>query len=284
MSRNEEPQRIGDSKISNVVGLLGGLGNQLFQLAMARWLEVHTGQPTRFDLSSFRTRPEYLGLRELGFSLGQTADWTQRLPYPGGRFPRTAHYLRTLAGPRRVRFEHHLGGLPTGSQLDTPAWYYGYWQDPAMVNEVIEGIRSDHEKSKAVAAAPSSQVAMHVRRGDMIGQPGEIGPAYYRAALERITNEHHLASHRPVTVFSDDVEWCRTNLGIQNLNYAPANSAAADLSNLAGFQYLVLSGSTFSWWAAQMRRREANTVVAPFPIIPTAKSPLDIQGWLSVAR
>ncbi|TFB47793.1 alpha-1,2-fucosyltransferase [Cryobacterium tagatosivorans] len=269
--------------MKNVVGLLGGLGNQLFQYSFGKWLELQSGHPTKFDLSAFRSRPDYLGVAALGLSLGETADWLNRLPYPGGRYPRTARVLRTLAGPSTLWREVDLGGLPTPLQLKTPAWYYGYWQAPSAVAETIGALRSESLPAIMESSAPSTRIAMHVRRGDMVGQQSSLDARYYRVALDRLIRANALPSAEGVTVFSDDPAWCRENLEIR-AQYAPAQSAAHDLLSLSRHEFLVLSGSTFSWWAANLQEREAPTVIAPAAFTPGAVPPLDMPGWLTVAR
>ena len=269
--------------MKNVVGLLGGLGNQLFQYSFGRWLQLQTGLPTQFDLSAFRSRPDYLGLAALGLSLGETAKWLNHLPYPGGRYPRTARTIRTFAGPRTLWREVDLRALPTPLQLKAPAWYYGYWQAPSVVAETIGALRLESLPALAQAPVPSTRIAMHVRRGDMVAQQSSLDAGYYRVALDRLIRANDLPSSEEVTVFSDDPAWCKEHLEIR-AQYAPAQSAANDLLSLSRHEFLVLSGSTFSWWAANLQARVPGTVIAPAAFTPGAVPPLDTPGWLSVAR
>src|SRR6185369_2398861 len=71
-------------------------------------------------------------------------------------------------------------------------------------------------------ARPGS-VCLHVRRGDYVSVPenantmGFVGLAYYQRAAERIRS----LVHEPrFFVFSDDIAWCRENLGWLGSNTA----------------------------------------------------------------
>ena len=118
----------------------------------------------------------------------------------------------------------------------------------------------------------------------MVGQQASLGADYYKLAISKLITSHGLTGTPAITVFSDDPKWCSENLRIPALEYAPVGSAAQDLMELSRHDFLVLSGSTFSWWASQLQPRDAMTVVAPLPIAPSATPPLDVSGWLTIAR
>lgn len=52
-------------------------------------------------------------------------------------------------------------------------------------------------------------------------------------------------------VFSDDLEWCRENLGfIKNKVFVTANDNVLDLHLMSYFKRNIIANSTFSWWGA----------------------------------
>lgn len=270
--------------MGNVVGLLGGLGNQLFQYAFGRWLEAKTGTQTLYDLSSYRSRPDYYGLAEIGLEPSPSLAWLARVPYVGGGFPRTAVAVRRVAGPRAVRTETQMLSLPSAKDLENEAWYYGYWQYPEMVNEVISGMRDQVQQHAHALDRPFARIDMHVRRGDMIGHAAELDADYYMRALDVLRSAHDIPEMEPVCIFSDDPDWCRIALPIPSAVFMERSSAAEDLSALSAHEFLVLSGSTFSWWAAVLRERDRSSVSAPYPFVPGSRAPLEMDGWLGVPR
>lgn len=231
---------------SNVVVLLGRLGNQLFQYAFAQWLELNTGLPTRFDLSYVGrdgvTGPP--GLREQIHE--RRVRGSAVLPALGGRLGPVARMVRTPRGPRRFVIDWAADGSPP-SPIGAPAWWVGYWQRP----EFLEGSR-DHLREvfglNGIDAQPVIRV--HVRRGDYVRLGIAPHADWYGQAIERAV---HAVPHERVEVISDDPAWCRTHLTLPVPYDLPAKrSPVEDFQALASSAALVATGSTFSWWAAYL--------------------------------
>jgi hypothetical protein len=266
----------------NVVGLVGGLGNQLFQYSFARWLELRTPYPSSLDLSAYRNRRQYLSIEELPVRRLHRERIADLVPHPLGRVPRSAEEVRRAFGPRKIVRETDLASVPSVGSHVAPAWYYGYWQHPAIVDDVIDAIRDEMWR----CAAPSERepIAVHVRRGDMVGHGSVLSPTFYLRALRALRAAHDLEEATEVAVYSDDPAWCREMLSIPRARYVPAGNAAEDLMALAGHRFLVLSGSTFSWWASRLRPRAQHEVVAPRPFSMVPGQRLEQAEWLPVRR
>ena len=266
----------------NVVGVLGGLGNQMFQYAYALLLQDRTGLPSLLDVISYRGRPGSLALTDLGLrAVGHETFSSALLPYPGYRFDAIATGARRLRGPRRVVHET-ADTVPDPRRGDSPAWHYGYWQHPTLVDEVLPALRKEIDSEFGVHE-PSEPIAMHVRRGDMVHHVSILEPEYYPRALDLLRERSGLGD-APVAVYSDDPEWCRQTLAIRDARYVPPGPAHEDLVRLSRHQHLVLSGSTFSWWAANLRDRPAASVVAPQPFSMVPGQRLGREDWLRVPR
>ncbi|EMA9253841.1 alpha-1,2-fucosyltransferase, partial [Yersinia enterocolitica] len=69
---------------------------------------------------------------------------------------------------------------------------------------------------------------------------------------------------RRFMIFSDDMDWCKKNLPeIDSIEYFSGESAIEDFIGLMYCQDYILSGSTFSWWAAILNRNDATKVIIP---------------------
>ena len=268
----------------NVVGMIGGLGNQLFQLAFGNWLETQTNRPTIYDLSAFRSVPFYFSLGSLDKSLLPRVGSMHWFPHPSGRFPALGKWLRKVRTPFHIVLEGATGSEPTPKQLARPAWYFGYWQSGLTTIPAISTVRKALLTAAPVLDTVSVGIAIHVRRGDMVGKPGAVGLDYFSKALDLLKRTHGLRSMVPVRIFSDDPEWCKKNLNLPSAAYEAQRTAFEDLTEMASFEYLVLSGSTFSWWAANLTVRNPATVIAPSPMMPSLDPELENPGWLRVAR
>lgn len=261
----------------NTVGLLGGLGNQLFQYSFGLWLE-RAGSVT-FDASALRSGSRRLELAELVSAERLTLlPWLNLMPYPRGRLGKAGEVVRWLAGRRPVR--HEDSGLPGTPEEAPAAWWYGYFQSPARVREVLPELRQ--AMAGSIPAIKPGKVGIHVRRGDYLGNPMLLSPDYYRQALSSLIERRGLSTeHLTITVFSDDPEWCAKEMSFDTpVTYSPPRDTLADFSSLMECEYLVLSRSTFSWWAAVLPDRPEANVISPYPYTPEPDWLLDYEGWL----
>lgn len=162
-----------------------------------------------------------------------------------------------------------------------------YLQDPALFRDVADEIREAFRPSpkaeRLLFSGAYSEftgrayeaIAIHVRRGDLLTQEQGYQPTltvdcpdYYKAALHSIDNW----MDRPVWVFSDDPDWCEANMGellmVQPkvMRWNPPRSHVpaayrrqepkdwADLLLMSMAADLVMSNSTFAFWAAYLSR------------------------------
>jgi hypothetical protein len=269
---------------TNVVGMIGGLGNQLFQLAFGNWLERETNRKTVYDLSAYRTTPAYFSLSSLPESVLPRKNFLRWYPYPGGKFPVLAKGFRILRTPRYIVTEGPGRSPLTSRQLSQPAWFYGYWQSEVTTLPSIPHVRDALRPSAPVLATVAEGIALHVRRGDMVRQSATVDTTYFFRALNLLKDKNGLTSRTPIRIFSDDPEWCKQNLNLPTAIFTSNRTAFQDLTEMAAHEFLILSGSTFSWWAANLRDRMPGTVVAPNPIMPNFDTKLENTGWLRVDR
>lgn len=267
----------------DVVGLVGGLGNQLFQLAYGIWLTTETEREVLYDLSAYRTVPHYYSLEQLGIHL-PTIKWLCAVPYATGRAAPIGRVVRHIVGPRRIVLEQPDSSYEdTRRELGSPSWRYGYWQHSLIAKAALPTIRTLVAASMP-DAGPLAPIGMHVRRGDMVGKSASVGADWFPRAIRCIIEVNALPASTPIDVYTDSPAWVEEQLGqeVTELNIRSTESAGKDLLEFARHRHLVLSGSTFSWWAAMLTPREPGQVVAPHPIYPGKD--LDMPEWIPVQR
>ncbi len=137
-------------------------------------------------------------------------------------------------------------------------------------------------------------VAIHMRFGDYLAadtaaQYGNLSSDYYRRALLAVSGARPLSSLE-VQLFSDEPEkgiQLLAEIGVNNISTLPFEkfSAAEELIIMSKFKKIVLSNSTFSWWAGYFAAKDA-LVVAPNPLMLRAESSLSrsphwiyVEGW-----
>jgi hypothetical protein len=102
--------------------------------------------------------------------------------------------------------------------------------------------------------------SLHVRRGDYLNYPG-IHPIctldYYQKALEKIgTNSLYL-------IFSDDINWCKQVFKGSGLIFIENEMDFIELWMMSLCNNNIIANSSFSWWGAWLNKNENKTVIAP---------------------
>jgi hypothetical protein len=161
--------------------------------------------------------------------------------------------------------------------LDAPDNTYlcGYWQFEDYFIDHEAQIRRDFTfpplngtaEQLAAEIAAVSAVAVHVRRGDYVGDErfDIVDQAYYLRALNAIAEavgEIHLF------VFSDDPSWCRNMLQFVHPTTVVGHSVSdgrpwVDMQLMSRCQHHVVANSTYSWWGAWLNPSQEKIVVAP---------------------
>jgi hypothetical protein len=194
---------------------------------------------------------------------------TRFIPSPSGRLPLLGKLSRMAMRPGRMVLDKSAQGADPSSSV-RPAWWFGYWQRLSYAKAVIPLLRGGLAPHGANGDHPPGRPAIariHVRQGDYAGNPCELPAEWYRRALEMV---YALGGNRIVTqVVTNGPEWCRQNLNLDRpYEILPTGTALEDMRVLAASDFLVISRSTFSWWAAAISDA---IVVAPDPWSPTMK-------------
>lgn len=154
-------------------------------------------------------------------------------------------------------------------------FYNGWWQSEKFFKDISEEIRKDFTFSKFMGKKNleiskriknSNSISIHIRRGDYLGDKGLGGLApleYYRRAIEyiktRVDNPYFF-------IFSNDIEWCRKNLDLENCYYVDWNKGEEsyrDMQLMSLCKHNIIPNSSFSWWGAWLNNNPNKIVIAP---------------------
>jgi len=130
-----------------------------------------------------------------------------------------------------------------------------------------------------LSSLPQNQqiVGIHVRKGDYLSPAnlekfGSVcGDAYYRTALRHL---RHIVPNPLLVLFTNDLKWCNTYLSDFEFILPPAlppSLSWVDMHLMQQCDSLILSNSTFSWWAAFLSSK-AKLVLRPNEFISGVKS------------
>lgn len=267
-----------------VADLRGGLGNQLFIFAAGYTQAQRLGCRLVIDASRY-SNPDQPHKYGLGF-LEDLADETLRFPLRR-RIPlsirrrRAVHTQYVFEENSVVRYEPSIGAITPGTTL------VGYFQSWHYFDGVAD-LLYERLSSSIGKLAP---ITLHLRRGDYLNAKNAkvhgIATADY--ARRAVTLLNDLGVVGSVAVFSDEQDRVA-----RELDGFPANlilpdqrgmSALASLQQLASGEHMIMSNSSFSWWAAwMMDRRTGGYIIAPRPWFAddTAASDLLLPNWITL--
>lgn len=273
-----------------IVRLKGGMGNQMFQYALGRTLSLRRNVPLSLDVTFLNHRIEMphilrphfifrnfdLDVFNIEASIAQPSDisfWNR--PFFGGQLMLVIDaILRKLAflpgWEKSFRFDKRVLELGPDTYLE------GFWQSEKYFSEVASIIRKDFTLKDPLSAQSrllskeiknTESLCIHVRRTDYIlNSFSKVhGQDYYDRALAFIVGKHPI---KKIYVFSDDIEWCKTNLKFSlptmfvGSEYA-GHKQREHFALMSACKHFIIPNSTFSWWAAWLSDNPDKIVVAP---------------------
>jgi hypothetical protein len=293
------------------MSLMGGLGNQLFQLATGLEVAQRANAPLQLDLSwfdqSLRRASDGLILRP--YELHGIADDIPKVRPPTGRAREVLTHGRDVVVRRSARLVNRLpvpylaeSGWDFNSRIleATPGTHlWGYFSSWRYFTSVAGGVRervlgwpgaSRWARELSTQASVSGAVAVHVRRGDYLtlaSTYGHVTVDYYQRALAAC---RRMGCRGPVWLFSDDPHGAREFLraiDIDRVVEPPPDSSSVDsMIAMSSAAALVMANSTYSWWAAFLRESPERPVIAPRPMWATSviAEPRDLllPDWITL--
>ncbi|MGI9345849.1 MAG: alpha-1,2-fucosyltransferase [Gammaproteobacteria bacterium] len=302
--------RIGWRNLRVLVRMTGGLGNQLFQYALALHL-ADLGAQVCLDILSYhndifrrRFSLEFLPQRL------QVVGHHRPRPYPLPQIEQPQALPSGwdfLADPKDNPFVGSRDQILTDTDsgwadrmIDSHSEYWtfqGYWQSWPLVSRVgvlrsdLDQIRAHWQLPEQYSQLESDRAAMvHVRRnfdraadGQMAvkGLHWELPVSYYCRQLQKI---RRLCPNYRAFVFTNDPDWCCRYLmplvgSDSDLIAEYRHADWFDLLMMSRCKYQLIANSTFSWWSGWLSRGQvfAPRVWLDSEKVPDASTPLD--GW-----
>ena len=220
------------------VQLMGGLGNQMFQIAAAYAHSKRTGRILKISQRTIGGR--------------QDTYWTS--------------WFSKLTDAISARKSGVTWKEPGFSYTPIPAAaavLSGYFQSSLYFQDYADDIRSlfcmkpAPGQHIAILAKKETATVLHIRRGDYVPLPrlhGILTAEWYRGACMG-------RDPADIVVFSDDLAWCKELDFLKGATFVDEPDAAMALYLMSQFHRFILSNSSFSWWAAWLAGPDADVVV-----------------------
>lgn len=261
----------------------GGLGNQLFLFSFYISL-AKLQKYTAWDTSTLYRNDTYGRSYELDSLLGENSVLRRKVPKQIGRT------LYTLVRILQVIFKNRLCSDSDAHKLITSPrkrkkqlFYLGYAQDcriPLLCEDELNNLYYNSPYYSVTRAIflerfTPETIAIHIR--NFSGEYSETLANYIDKSLEKY--KHNKAVN--IIVFTDDKSLCNQYLS-RNINFAyysdiiPNSDGLHEFMMLSHFKNIIISNSTFSWWAAFLGdQNRTKNVVAPSHRVASAEGHWD---------
>jgi hypothetical protein len=290
-----------------IVSLNGGVGNQMFQYAAGVALAQQRGVPLQVVPGRALARraldvPDLVDVPPLSltpyerFLCGVPGGSFRRLPPPVRRALRAAARRAT---PYAEINQSLMQMADAPIDRDPNVRYLhlrGLFQHHGYYDSVLDDVSArivDKLGSHLDRGAGDGVVAVHFRRGDYVLHGYDLPFSFQEAALRAVADR---CSVSRVVVMSDDDDFARLaaeqfargGFAASAVADDPQRSELDDFCALASAQHLVMSNSTFVWWAAVvgdcLRTREDRVVVCPTPWMPLHTAATIPAASLDISR
>lgn len=247
----------------NVVKIMGGLGNQLFQYAFAKSLE-RLG-PVALDVSYY------------------TSDFNKR-----DDIPHREYLLNFFADDLRYELQEDRKQVNQW-EYDPKVKYencffFGDWQRASYFKGVDLGIKfkdhfmSDDVKALARQIRSGNSVSIHVRRTDYSKFNWLLDMSYYVRAVGEIEK---CVEDPEFYIFSDDIPWCVANIPFHCREFV-LKDELSDFWLMSQCKHNIIANSTFSFWAAYLNENPEKIVIYPSDWHINMNHPVDCLDWKGV--
>ncbi len=273
-----------------IVRITGGLGNQMFQYAIAKSMAIKNNDIFKLDISFYpkQTLRKYeLDLFNIEQNIASQGEINKLKGKEGliykiknrlkvkNKKPssyKTDSLLVNSAKNTNEIFEKDIFELSGDIYLD------GYWQSEEYFKDIRYNILKDFTPKNSISIdtkrylseiEKSNSISLHVRRGDYVDNTMFKGSGltltkipYYIDAVEYITNQ---VENPKYFIFSDDIPWCKENFDfLEDKVYVDdTKSAIDDMMLMSRCKHNVIANSTFSWWGAWLNQNKSKIVITP---------------------
>lgn len=248
-----------------ITQLIGGLGNQFFQYAVAKAIALKNNLELKLDLSEFETYK--IRKYELSnFNVEENiASAEEILPLKKKKI-----FNQTYFKEKKCKFN------PRVLKIKKSAYIRGFWQSERYFAEIEDVIRKEFtfknidfiENRKILdEIEKTNSVSISFRCGDYLSNP-EAAKIHNVCTMKYYNNAIKYMKERldnPVFyVFSDDIKWVEANFKSEEpVIFVDTANWQEDLYYIQKCKHSIVANSSFSWWAAWLNTNKEKIVIAP---------------------
>jgi hypothetical protein len=261
--------------------LTGGLGNQMFQYAIARSLSIRNKCNFKIDTTEFDLYTHHNGYQlncfEKKFPIASISEISN--------YKNTYSIYSRIMNKFNIRIGQHYKEVlfyrldPEIYNLTDNFYLDGYWQNQKYFIDIAKILSEDFTFTSNISSEnlvhldrifSTNSVSIHIRRGDYISNAAfskvhnVLELDYYKKAISLVESK---ISNPFYFIFSDDPKWA-----FDNFNYLPNKILINNNSGINSYEDMrlmkhckhnIIANSSFSWWGAWLNIYDLKIVVAP---------------------
>lgn len=277
-----------------IVRINGGLGNQMFQYATGLAISMRNKSDLLLDTSDLKstkkneTGREFLLLNfnvQIGIATGEDF---YRIKIPStensdlfSKIKRRVFRITESFKPlsqRKFIVEPYFDFCPEILNIEDNCYLSGVWQSEKYFKNIESLIRESFTLKNSPSVKTEdwvekvsrcNSVSIHIRRGDYVDMQktnrlhGVCSLEYYNQAIDLICKK----IDNPIFfIFSDDIDWVKTNLKINCPLFYVSDKSTPDYEELiimSNCKNNITANSSFSWWGAWLNGNPSKIIIVP---------------------
>tara|TARA_B100000787_G_scaffold160241_1_gene139115 strand:+ start:809 stop:1738 length:930 start_codon:yes stop_codon:yes gene_type:complete len=286
-----------NQKNLTIFRVFGGVGNQIFQYAYARSLSLSSKKKLVLDLSFYKNSLiDYKRLKMApskyvlnNFKISKEIKiikncYTYSYPFYKYFLQYMPNFIKNFFFNtykfkiQKFVFEKllfHKKKMNIKNEKNKTSYYLGYWQSIKYFKKIEKILKNDLQiknirpaVNNFIKSIKSNIVAIHVRGGDSIIDHSTKLPKnnYYYKIIKRLKKK---IPNLQIHFFSNDLVYLNqiiASLNIKNYKIISKSNRFKDFEEftiMQNYKYLIISNSSFSWWAGWLSKKPDCKIFAP---------------------
>jgi hypothetical protein len=237
------------NEIISTAYLMGGLGNQMFQISHAISQGWKNNIPSKFRPSSYTPMQANQPTKYLD-NIFRNIEFTNDIP-------------------NTIRIESGWGYIPINPSWYTSVEFFGYFQSnknflgyDEKIKELFQPTDEFINKIKSLYPEINKEgtISLHIRRGDYT-TISHVLPVIDKTYIDEAIRQN--GDYSTIFIFSDDVNWIKQNLSYPNQIIVTGLEDYEELWLMSLCKNNIMSNSTFSWWGAFLNNNINKKIYTP---------------------
>jgi len=275
-----------------IVNMMGGLGNQLHQIAFSKYLE-DIGYSVKINLSWYNISKFYDGTtkRDLEINVSdfgfETIDNNKKLRNTKLPIYEYSKVLKKLYNSNiNFLYKEHYGNEYDDSKYRYFNKFNGYWQSSKYLKDskefLIAGLRKHSDFNNDVK---NNKTLVHIRKDDYISWGEDLPLKYYKNCLLALDKKSNYIDYDIFTdlqeIDNNDSLFVEAKEIHNNLN----DTGMKTLSSMLSYSNFIISNSSLSFFSAFLGANHQSYIYYPQPWFKSIEhTPYTNENWSPVER